>query len=176
MMKHLFRSLLLLSLPWQTLAGGLEPYQSFDEAPGLSLEDIGHEVHTLADYRGQVVLLNFWASWCAPCVIEMPAMQRLQQAMAGKPFSILAVNVAEAPARVWNFAARLGLRFPLLLDPRGQTTSDWQVVVYPTSFLVDPQGRIRYVTYGPRIWDDAETIHIIEQMLEASPGAAGTAG
>ena len=171
-MKCLLGFLLLLYLPGPATAGELNPYQGIDEAPALSLEDLGHSVHSLAEYRGRVVLVNFWASWCAPCIIEIPSMQRLANAMDGKPFSILAVNVAESPVKVWNFAAKLGIKFPLLLDRDGQVTADWQVNVYPSSFLVDPQGRIQYVAYGSRNWDDPETIQTIEGMLHKSPSAA----
>ena len=170
-MKCLLGFLLLLYLPGPATAGELNPYQGIDEAPALSLEDLGHSVHSLAEYRGRVVLVNFWASWCAPCILEIPSMQRLQKAMTGRPFSILAVNVAESRVKVWNFAAKLGIEFPLLLDRDGQVVSDWQVDVFPTSFLIDPQGRIRYVSYGSRDWDDAGTIQIIEGLLDGSQTA-----
>ncbi len=167
-MKSILGLLLLLYLPGPVTAGELNPYQGFDEAPALSLEDVGHTVHSLADYRGRVVLVNFWASWCAPCIIEIPSMQRLAKALAGKPFTILAINVRESPVKVWKFAARLGITFPLLLDRDGQATADWQVDVYPSSFLVDPQGRIQYVSYGARKWDDAQTIRLIEGLIGGS--------
>ncbi|MCG6864716.1 MAG: TlpA family protein disulfide reductase [Thiogranum sp.] len=167
-MKCVLGFLLLLYLPGPVTAGELNPYHGFDEAPALSLQDLGHRVHSLAEYRGRVVLVNFWASWCGPCVIEMPSMQRLQKAMTGKPFSILAVNVAESRVKVWNFAAKLGIEFPLLLDRDGQAASDWQVDVYPSSFLLDRQGRIQYVAYGARKWDGAEMIRTIDGLLGKS--------
>ena len=167
-MKCVLGFLLLLYLPGPVTAGELNPYHGFDEAPALSLQDLGHRVHSLAEYRGRVVLVNFWASWCAPCILEIPSMQRLANTMAGKPFSILAVNVREPRVKVWNFAAKLGIEFPLLLDHDGQATTDWQVDVYPSSFLIDPQGRIQYVAYGARKWDDAETIRTIEGLLGKS--------
>jgi peroxiredoxin len=98
-------------------------------------------------------------------VIEMPSMQRLQETMTGKPFTILAVNVGESPGAVWKFAAKVRIHFPLLLDRDGQTASDWQVDVYPSSFLIDPEGRVQYVAYGPRNWDDPDMIQAIEGML-----------
>lgn len=165
LMKRLPGLLLLASLSCPVPAGGLDPWQGFEDAPPLSLRDIADKVHTLGDHRGRVVLVNFWASWCAPCIVEMPAMQRLLDAMTGKPFSILAVNVGESPGKVWNFASRLGIRFPLLLDPDGDTAAGWQVDVYPSSFLIDPQGRIRYAAHGPRDWDAPGIIQTIEELL-----------
>jgi thiol-disulfide isomerase/thioredoxin len=133
--------------------------------PALSLLDLGHKVHTLEEYRGRVVLVNFWASWCGPCVMEIPSLQRLQETMAGKPFDILAVDVGEAPRTVRKLAERLGIRFSLLLDRDAQTASNWQVDVYPSSFLIDPQGRIRYVAYGPFNWDAQEIRQAIEELI-----------
>jgi thiol-disulfide isomerase/thioredoxin len=164
MIKHLAGLLLLLPLTCAA-AVQLEPFQGDTQTPALSLEDLGHKLHTLQDYRGRVVLVNFWASWCGPCVMEMPAMQRLQDAMNGKPFTLLAVNVEESSGTVWKFAAKVGIHFPLLLDREGQTAYDWGIDLYPTSFLIDPQGRIRYVAYGPRDWDDPEMIKTIEALF-----------
>ena len=164
-MFRYFNGLLLLLYLSCTTAGQLEPYPSLTRTPVLSLQDLGHKLHTLQDYRGQVVLVNFWASWCGPCVVEMPGMQRLYEAMTGKPFALLAVNVEESPGTVWKFAAKVGIRFPLLLDSEGHTAFDWGIDIYPTSFLIDPQGRIRYVAYGPRDWDDPSMIRIIEELM-----------
>jgi thiol-disulfide isomerase/thioredoxin len=157
--------LVLTSLSCRAATGQLELYQGLGQTPALSLEDLGHKVHTLQDYPGQVVLVNFWASWCGPCVMEMPSLQRLQQAMNGKPFTLLAVNVEETANTVWKFADRFGLHFPLLLDRDGQTAYDWGIDIYPTSFLIDPQGQIRYVAYGPRQWDSPEMIKAIEALF-----------
>ena len=147
-------------------AGQLEPFQGFAQTPALSLEDLGHKAHTLQDYRGRVVLVNFWASWCGPCVMEMPSLQRLQDAMTGKPFTLLAVNVEESPGTVWKFATKVQIKFPLLLDREGQTANDWGIDIYPTSFLVDPQGRVQYVAYGPRHWDTPEMIQAIDNLID----------
>jgi thiol-disulfide isomerase/thioredoxin len=171
MNKFLTGLLMFLSLSCPA-AGKLEPYQGFARTPALSLEDLGHKVHTLQDYRGRVVLVNFWASWCAPCVVEMPGMQRLQEVMAEKPFTLLAINVEESPGTVWKFAAKVRIQFPLLLDRDGQTASDWGIDIYPTSFLIDPQGRIQYVAYGPREWDAPEMIQAIEKMFSTNVSEA----
>jgi thiol-disulfide isomerase/thioredoxin len=164
MIKYLTGLLMLFYLSCAT-AGQLEPYSGFSRTPALSLEDLGHKVHALQDYHGRVVLVNFWASWCGPCVSEMPSLQRLQEAMTGKPFTLLAVNVEESSGVVWKFAAKVNIHFPLLLDREGQTASDWGIDIYPTSFLIDPQGRVQYVAYGPRNWDAPEMIQTIEGLF-----------
>jgi thiol-disulfide isomerase/thioredoxin len=170
-MKTVIALLTLLCLSMPAAAGGLDPLEGF-QAPAISLADPGGNTHTLSDYRGKVVLINFWASWCGPCVTEMPAMQRLQKALADKPFTILAINVRESRAKVWKFASTLGLKFPLLLDQDGSVADAWRIDVYPTSFLVDPEGRLQYVAYGPREWDSPAMIDAIEKLIDGPKLAA----
>jgi thiol-disulfide isomerase/thioredoxin len=146
---------------------GLEPYQGDPQAAPLSFSDTEGKHHNLADYRGQVVLLNFWATWCPPCVHEMPSMQRLADSLAGQPFAILAVNMAEKPNTVKQFLKRdVSVRFPVLLDSEGLALKDWPVYVYPTTYIVDKQGRIRYAMYGAIEWDNAEVKSILGQLLQ----------
>ena len=167
--RHLkVKTLALLCLFWlsgQALCGGLQPYDGFLKSPGLSLEDPGGKNHNLEAYRGQVVLINFWASWCPPCILEMPDMQRLKDKLSGRPFTILAVNVRESPGTIWKFLSRVKVDFTLLRDSDGQATRDWEVRVYPTSFLVDGKGEIRYIARGAREWDAPDIIQLIEEMI-----------
>jgi thiol-disulfide isomerase/thioredoxin len=148
-------------------AGKLEVYPGTGTPPQLVLEDLDGHTHALADYRGQVVLVNFWASWCPPCLMEMPGMERLSHAISGKPFTILAVNVRESPATIWRFRKLLKVNFPMLLDRYGQTAEDWGVSIYPTSYLVDTTGRIRYLAHGPLQWDDPAILQTITGLLAA---------
>jgi len=156
----------LLAPPISQAAELLE-YPAATPAAQLALDDLSGIRHVLGDYRGRVVLVNFWASWCPPCIIEMPGMQRLQEKLAGRPFTILAVNVREKPGTIWKFRKLVRVSFPLLLDPEGQAAADWGIDVYPSSFLVDPRGRVRYAVYGPRQWDDPEIIGMIESLMES---------
>ena len=136
-------------------------------APELKAQDLTGAPKSLADYRGKVVLLNFWASWCPPCLREMPSMERLKQKMAGRPLEIVALDSAETPEEVNAFVARMKLSFPILLDPDGVNTRRWKVFALPTSFLLDAEGRVRYVLTGPTDWDEGEAIQVIEPLLEA---------
>ena len=157
--------LILLWFAGQVLAAGLEPYEGVSQTLALALEDLGGRQHELGDYLGEVVLINFWASWCAPCIIEMPSMQRLSEKLAGKPFRILAVNVKESEGTIWKFHKIIRVDFPLLLDRDGQASEDWQVVVYPSSYLVDKSGEIRYQVTGMLEWDAPEVVRVIEGMM-----------
>lgn len=143
----------------------LKPVAGDSLPPPLELEALDGRVHTLSDYRDQVVLVNFWTTWCPPCVKEIPALQRLERRMAGRPFKTLAVNVAEARDIGAAMVRRLGADFTVLLDPGGDTVRPWKVYVFPTSFLVDPRGRIRYAVGGALEWDRGEALETIEQLM-----------
>lgn len=133
----------------------------------LLLQDMDGKTHSLADYRGKVVLVNFWATWCPPCRAEMPSMQRLKQHMAGKPFVILAVDMAENKSQIHSFTQQLqpNIDFTILLDKEGKALRDWKVFVFPTSFILDANGRVRYSLLGSTEWDDASTMRTIEALM-----------
>lgn len=145
----------------------LAPYRGDPVPPPLDLPDLQGRLQRLADHRGRVLLINFWASWCPPCVHEMPSMQRLARRLEGRPFEILAVNLGEAPQTVAAFVETLGLDFPVLLDADGSALRDWKIFAYPTSFLLDKQGRIRYALFGAVDWLEPETLARIEELMEA---------
>lgn len=151
------------------LAGGAQAAgfeaRAATPAPELKAQDLAGVPKTLADYRGKVVLLNFWASWCPPCLREMPSMERLRVNMAGRPLEIVALDSAETPEEVSAYLSRMKLGFPILLDPDGSNTRRWKVFALPTTFLLDAAGRVRYVLTGPTEWDEGEALRVIESLL-----------
>lgn len=169
---RLVLAVLLLGLAGQASAGELAPYQGGAGEPSLNLPDLQGNRHRLEDYRGRVVLVNFWATWCGPCVTELPGMQRLQQRMdeAGKPFTILAVDVAEPRHRVIKFIKLLKLELTVLLDQDSSVFSDWGGRVFPTSYLIDGTGRVRYQVLGPLEWDGAEAVAVIDDLIGETTG------
>ena len=131
----------------------------------FSLPDFNGETHTLPDYQGKVVLINFWATWCPPCIYEMPELMRLKQQFADKPFEILAINVAEKKYRVRKFTKTTKLSLPVLLDTKNEAFTDWGVKTLPTSFLVDARGKTRYRIRGNPGWEDEKTLEMIEGLI-----------
>ncbi len=139
-------ALLALALP--ALAGeALVPWKG-GAAPALVLKTPAGDVVDLAALRGKVVLVNFWATWCAPCVEEMPALARLRARLATRGFEVLAVNQGEMPARVTAWAERSGLDLPLPMDREKSVARAWKVRALPTTFVVDTAGRIRLFAEG----------------------------
>jgi cytochrome c biogenesis protein CcmG/thiol:disulfide interchange protein DsbE len=122
----------------------------------------------LADLRGTVVLVNFWATWCKPCEDEMPSMERLYRELHPSGFEMLAVSVDEETALVREFAARLGISFPVLLDPSQDVSKRFQTMGFPESLLLDRDGVVveRYV--GPRDWDHPGFAARIQKLIAGS--------
>ncbi len=118
-------------------AGRLRPWTG-GATPTLALQDLDGRLHRLDDYRGKVLLVNFWATWCEPCRDEMPSMNRLRQSLAGQPFEVLAVNLGESEARIRRFAGELSMEFPALLDRDSAVARAWGARLLPMSFLVGP--------------------------------------
>jgi len=140
-------------------------------APALELEDMTGQVHRLADYRGKVVLVNFWATWCEPCRAEMPSIDGLRSSLEGKPFAVLAVNLAEPVSRIEKFMGMMPLHFPLLRDRDGAVAKAWKARLLPASYLIGRDGRIRYVSYGEVDWTSAPVRARVEELLkEEAPG------
>ena len=141
----------------------LEPYT--DRTEEFTLPDINGETRSLTDYRGKVVLVNFWASWCMPCVEEMPELTQLKQHLAGQPFEILALNVGEHDKRVKHFVKRTSFNLPVLMDKSSKVFNEWKIEIMPTSFLVDARGRVRYRARGNPGWDNEQSLSIIEKLI-----------
>ncbi len=117
-------------------------------APDFELENLSGERVRLADYRGQVILINFWATWCAPCRIEMPALQSRYESFAGQGLVVLGVDFDEPRELVVEFRDEFGLTFPLLLDPGATVQQLYRVRGYPSSYFVGRDGTIEIVHIG----------------------------
>jgi peroxiredoxin len=143
------------------------PLMRGSEAPDFALSDLGGQRISLAGLRGQVVLVNFWATWCKPCEDEMPAMERLHQRMAGQGFQLLAISEDDERGTVEAYRKRLGLSFPILLDPDKQVSERYQTYRFPESFLIGRDGVVveRYI--GPKDWDTEAYVARIRRLVES---------
>ncbi|WP_026280475.1 TlpA disulfide reductase family protein [Thioalkalivibrio sp. ALE28] len=142
------------------------------DAPSLQLEDLDGHAHTLRDYRGRVVVVNFWATWCPPCRDELPSLQRLWEGLGPDGLVVLGVNVGEDADRIFFFTADYPVDFPLLLDRAASAIDTWPVRGIPTTFVIDPEGRIAYRAIGAREFDHPG---ITSRLRELQKGQASGA-
>ena len=145
----------------------LTPFKGSPAAPALKLKGIDGKTYDLSSFKGQVVLVNFWATWCGPCVKEIPSLNRLVEKMQGTNFQLLSVDIKEHKRRIKSFFDRLELKqgFPVLMDRDGKASKAWKVYAYPSTFLIDKAGTIRYAKRGAMEWDDQDVIDTITALF-----------
>jgi peroxiredoxin len=145
-------------------------------APDFTLPAPTAQTIRLSAYAGQVVLLNFWATWCPPCRTEMPGIQRLYTRFKERGFVVLAVSVDTAgEGTVTSFATEQGLTFPIALDAAMTVATRYSVRGLPSTVLLDRRGRIRASVVGPREWDTPAAYAAIETLLDPAANASGGA-
>jgi peroxiredoxin len=138
-----------------------------DEAPSFRLPSLAGGEVDLSSYRGRVVVLNFWATWCSPCVAEMPSLERLHRALGGEGLAVVTVSTDEDEAALRAFAAREGLTVPVLLDPGGRRAgSEYHVTGYPETFVLDRSLVLLQHTVGPAEWDTPEALAWMRALLK----------
>ena len=140
------------------------------QAVSFDLQDLAGATHSLDSYRGAVVFLNFWATWCAPCRTEMPAMQALHERLADTAgFAMVAVNLQEDAGRVQGFADELELSFQILLDSSGEIAATYGARTLPMSYIIDKDGSILARIIGIRNWDEPEFEQLFRTLAGREP-------
>jgi thiol-disulfide isomerase/thioredoxin len=163
-MRLLLLLCLFISLPATAASGTLKELPAQAAAP-LALGNLKGDKLDVGQLHGKVVVVNFWATWCPPCRKEMPSMQRLSDKLASRPFAMLGVNVGESAEEVQAFLKQVPLDFPILLDADGVSLKPWQVFAFPTSYVLDKQGRLRLGLFGSIEWDAPDVVERIEALL-----------
>lgn len=136
------------------------------EAIDFELEDMQGVLRKLSSYRGKIVFLNFWATWCGPCRIEMPSMQRVYEEFKGEGLVIVAVDLREDREQVKRFLDQYGLTFPVLLDKTGRVGATYGARAIPTTYLIDRKGYIIGRAIGAREWDTREMKSFFQEILK----------
>jgi peroxiredoxin len=152
-------------------AAGLIAVPGQPQADDFTLPAADGSSHRLSDYRGDYVLVNFWAGWCSPCIKELPSMQRTYMDLKGHDFEILAIHVGPETDNMQALLERFAISFPVLVDAE-LALSNWGVKGLPTSFLLDPEGRVIYKATGPVDWDEPAQRELLEQLLDGQSSAA----
>lgn len=171
-LKYIFIVLLshplLVAADWKqpALSHNLTPVVKNITASDFELLDIDDEKKKLSDYKGKVVLLNFWATWCPPCIREMPSMERLHQQINTEGFHILAINQMEDADQVFAFYGQLEIdpTFEILFDLTSEVARNYAVKGLPTTYLIDKKGKIRYRAVGGRDFNHPEVVNIINKL------------
>lgn len=150
--------LILFLLGWGIYAvaagNNIRPLKNILPAPSFALADLDGNIQHLKDYRGKIVAVNFWASWCPPCRKELPSMQRTYDAFKNKDFVILAINVGEKWDTVAPFLDNLSIKFPVLFDSKSKIIEQWKVLGLPSTFILDRKGNITHRFNGGRDWNN----------------------
>ena len=158
----LFVLLWIAPLAWAQ-GTGMTPIPSRPAAPALQLKDSDDQLVDLGQYRGRVVLVNFWATWCPPCRQEFPSLGRVRERFKPGTFEVIAVNVGEDVETAFPFTGSTA--FPVVFDTEAKTVAAWSVKGLPTTFLVDRQGHLAFQATGGREFDAPDILAVIEQLL-----------
>jgi peroxiredoxin len=134
------------------------------DAPEFNLEDQDGNFLKMSDYKGKVVIVNFWATWCPPCRKEMPSMQRAWEVLQKEDIVMLAINVGEDSDQIFSFTAEYPVEFPLIMDKDSSVVRQWKVRGLPTTYIVNPAGQIVYQAIGDREWDSEEIMNQIRKL------------
>ena len=166
--------LLCLCLTGLTAAAESEPQPLYrvegrPPAPLFSLLDTNGNKHNLADYRGKVVVINFWATWCPPCRYELPSMEIAYQKLQPHGIEILALNVGEDSDTIFTFTADFPVSFPLVMDRDSSVIQAYPVIGLPTTFVIGPDGHLEYRAIGSRVWDNKNLLQQILELKTPSP-------
>ena len=149
-------------------------YPEDEPAPALKLKTVDDVEIDLALMKGRMVIVNFWATWCGPCIAEMPSLQALATRLGSKNVALIGVNFHESPQKIRDFQAKYNVKFPLLRDSWQEASSTWKVAVLPTTFIVDSSGQLRYRVVGEVDWSSKAVADRLN-AIKAKPSAA-TAG
>lgn len=130
------------------------------------LNDVNGRQVSLSDFRGKIVFLNIWTTWCPTCRIEMPSMEKLHQKFKNKDFAMVTINLQESATQVKGFFKEYKLTFTALLDTTGEVGSSFGIYQIPTTFILDKKGRIIGKAVGPREWDSKDAIALFEHLTD----------
>lgn len=161
-LDRLFEEMLILKVP------------NVSDPVEIRLKDIDNRDVSISDFRGKIVFLNFWTTWCPTCRIEMPSMEKLHQKFKNNDFAMVTINLQESADRVKNFFKEYKLSFTALLDTAGEVGTMFGLYQIPTTYILDKKGRIIGKAVGPREWDSKKSISLFEHLIDRYTTSSGS--
>ena len=161
-------SLIMLTLFIQPIQANdmlMDPMPAANPAPDFNLMGMDGETHTLEDLKGKFVLVNFWATWCNPCKVEMPLLEKLHQTLKSEKFSVLGLHVGPGPENIEEFKKLMPISFPIYVDMDLEV--NWGVPGLPTTFLMNPEGKLIYRAVGKREFASDEMVNFLKSQIES---------
>ena len=161
-------SLIMLTLLIQPIQANdmlMDPMPAANPAPDFNLMGMDGEIHTLEDLKGKFVLVNFWATWCNPCKVEMPLLEKLHQTLKSEKFTVLGLHVGPGPENIEEFQKLMPISFPIYVDMDLEV--NWGVPGLPTTFLMDPEGKLIYRAVGKREFASDEMVNFLKSQIES---------
>ena len=161
-------SLIMLTLSIQPIQANdmlMDPMPAANPAPDFNLMGMDGETHTLEDLKGKFVLVNFWATWCNPCKVEMPLLEKLHQTLKSEKFTVLGLHVGPGPENIEEFKKLMPISFPIYVDMDLEV--NWGVPGLPTTFLMDPEGKLIYRAVGKREFASDEMVNFLKSQIES---------
>ena len=141
----------------------MDPMPSAEPAPAFNLMGMDGKTHTLDDLKGKFVLVNFWATWCNPCKVEMPLLEKLHQTLKGDKFTVLGLHVGPGPENIEEFKKLMPMSFPIYVDMELEV--NWGVPGLPTTFLLNPEGKLIYRAVGKREFASEDMINFLTKEI-----------
>ena len=142
----------------------LKEYKGIGGPVPIKLKNIDGNTVTKDNFTGQITVINFWATWCPPCIEEIPSLNRLKKKMADVPFELISINYAEDDKTIIDFMKEVNVEFPVLLDKNGEFAKQWNVISYPSTFIIDSKGVIQYGVNAAIEWDDPAVIQKLKAL------------
>ena len=161
-------SLIMLTLCIQPIQANdmlMDPMPAANPAPDFNLMGMDGETHTLEDLKGKFVLVNFWATWCNPCKVEMPLLEKLHQTLKSEKFTVLGLHVGPGPENIEEFKKLMPISFPIYVDMDLEV--NWGVPGLPTTFLMNPEGKLIYRAVGKREFASDEMVNFLKSQIES---------
>ena len=145
---------------------GISKPKSEIAATDFSLKSLDGEEKKLSDFQGKVVFLNFWATWCGPCKAEVKDIDQLYDTLEDEAFTVMAVDIREDRKRVRSFMKKNKIDFPVYIDSTGEVAAEYAVTGIPTTYIIDPDGKIVGRAIGPRDWGSAKSISFMRSLMK----------